>query len=495
MGKFFKFFVEIIAAALVVGWLIGKYPELIESVIPVLALMIFWHLTWEYGLKPAAVKANAARILGGVGRMAWILVFVAGGLVSVLYWYGIKAGLSELAALHAESLSPSTVAQTSPTAETPPIGDPISHLSQLGWTVKHDGDQILFEVANKTVPDMIESARYFKELRGPFYLHFQTVPSLSGLHYLSGVSGCEQIEISASDLPDISELAGFRDLKRLLISQVPLNTRTDMDASPLATLTNLETLLLNSSRFTNLEPVQGMTHLSALSIGGTLIRDLSPVRSLTGLKSVDVRDSHVTDLAPLAASRGLEELTVDGKQVPTVGALSSAKGLRKLVLIDQNAVDFSPIEALSHLESIFIWGPPVINLSFVRKLPKLRSLQISSFGVPAASGSQIVDASAICATGELDALTIGSVQLDSLDFVTGCTKLTELNLSGMRIRSIAELSGMHLLRKISLVDVPVVEISPLLTLANLESVTLLRVPARADVISELERRGVKVSNP
>ncbi len=49
------------------------------------------------------------------------------------------------------------------------------------------------------------------------------------------------------------------------------------------------------------------------------------------------------------------------------------------------------------------------------------------------------------------------------------------------------------LRKLSLVDVSIADISPLLSLPKLREVSLLRVPARADAISALQRNGVKVT--
>jgi hypothetical protein len=56
----------------------------------------------------------------------------------------------------------------------------------------------------------------------------------------------------------------------------------------------------------------------------------------------------------------------------------------------------------------------------------------------------------------------------------------------------SELSNIKTLRKVTLVGIPIVEISPLLVLPNLESVTIVRTPARADVISQLQGKGVKV---
>jgi Leucine-rich repeat (LRR) protein len=88
---------------------------------------------------------------------------------------------------------------------------------------------------------------------------------------------------------------------------------------------------------------------------------------------------------------------------------------------------------------------------------------------------------------------LGGIEIGSLAFLAGKSNLTELNLSNTPVGYAPELGTLTSLAKVSLVDIPMVDISPLLSLANLKSVSLLRTPARADVISELERRGVKVT--
>jgi len=65
----------------------------------------------------------------------------------------------------------------------------------------------------------------------------------------------------------------------------------------------------------------------------------------------------------------------------------------------------------------------------------------------------------------------------------------------MPIASLGGLTNMQSVKRVSLIDVPLAEISPLLTLPNLEGLSLIRVPARADIIALLERKGVKVQNP
>lgn len=175
--------------------------------------------------------------------------------------------------------------------------------------------------------------------------------------------------------------------------------------------------------------------------------------------------------------------------------MSSLPVLHKLTVIGQLSVDLSPIGNLTHLESLFIWGAPFMNLGFLRKLPNLTNLQISGFGAPVGPRSKVTESDALCAGGNLKTLTLGALEISSLVFSPQCKTLTEINLRDLPMNSLNDLSAIQTLRKVSLVDVPVVEISPLLALPNLESLMLVRVPARADVIAALERKGIKVDNP
>jgi Leucine-rich repeat (LRR) protein len=104
-----------------------------------------------------------------------------------------------------------------------------------------------------------------------------------------------------------------------------------------------------------------------------------------------------------------------------------------------------------------------------------------------------MDADAIGELTQLKNLTLVEVQLTSLRFLVGHDNLVELNLNGTPIDSVYELTNLASLKTISFADVPIVDISPLLSLPSLEKLSLLRTPARADIISELQRRGVKVT--
>jgi hypothetical protein len=62
----------------------------------------------------------------------------------------------------------------------------------------------------------------------------------------------------------------------------------------------------------------------------------------------------------------------------------------------------------------------------------------------------------------------------------------------MPITSIAPLRGLKSLKSVGLNVTEVADISPLLDLPSLEHLGVVRTPARADILTELERRGVKI---
>jgi internalin A len=371
----------------------------------------------------------------------------------------------------------------------------VAKLAELGWTVKPAQDGTQFEVMNQAIPPMRESAVYFAQLSKPFSLHLQGVPSLEGLHFLAGVSGCTKIEINAGEFTDISELRGFDHLTALTISQVPLSGIGTVDASAIGSLSNLRQLFLNYTKVRNAGFLGALTRLKTLSVGQTLVNDLSPVSGLADLETLDIRGSRVTDLQPLSGSSNLSELTIGAQQIPGLINLVRLRSLKKLsIIIEQQNFNLDPVGALTTLESLWIsvtsFGQ--IDVAPLRSLTNLRGLSLSaiSIGYPP---SPITDIEAIGDLAELRTLTIGSLQLTNLAFLTKLTNLEELSIYRSPISSIEQVRDLKLLKKVGLHLTAVEDISPLLDLPSLTDLTIGRTPARSDLLAELERRGVKVN--
>jgi hypothetical protein len=369
----------------------------------------------------------------------------------------------------------------------------IAKLAELGWTVKPDDAEILFEVNARPLPPMKASAMYFSEINRPFKLHLQQVPSLDGLHFMADIHECKNIEMGAGAFSDISELSGFSHLEKLIISQTPLETTQVIDPSPLSSLVNLHILGLNMSRVRSSDFLAALKNLQILNLGGTLISDVSSLAELKDLQSLEIRDTRVVDLLPLKVLNRLEELTISGAQLPSLANLSSLPNLKKLTLIEQSLADLVPVGSLQNLERVFIWGLPDFDVFALGNLKKVENLQLSGLGFRQLSSIRNVES--LANLTNLKHFTIGQIALTSLSVVSNFPNLEELNLSQLPINSIAAVQGLRQLKKITMVDIPVVDVSPLLQVPNLAEVYLVRVPARADVLIQLQRNGVKVTQP
>lgn len=369
---------------------------------------------------------------------------------------------------------------------------PVARLAELGWSVKSGVDSIQFGISNAALPSMKESAIHFGQLSKPFTLHFQQVAGLEGLHHLSSMQGCTKIEIGAGEFTDISELAGFGHLKTLVIGQLPLNGTGTVDLAPLASLTNLELLGLNSVRARNVEALRPLKNLKSLNLGQTLISDVSPIEDLRLLESFEVRGTRVSDLGPLRHAENLRDLTISGAQVPSLGKLAHLSKLKKIMIIEQQGVDLSGVSTLTNLESLWVWaGQSSVNILPLQSLTNLRSLTLTGLGFGALTA--VPNLEVVGELGKLHELTLGSLQYSDVQFLSKLDNLSEVNLNQLPISSIEPLRGLKSIKKISLVDIPVIDISVLLDLPLLTDLRTIRVPARSDVLTELARRGVKVN--
>lgn len=156
-------------------------------------------------------------------------------------------------------------------------------------------------------------------------------------------------------------------------------------AGPIADLTGLEaftnaaTLSITGiseaakSTFTSVAPLAGMTKLTSLTLQSGSAQNLSPLASLTALTSLRVERNGVTDPSPLAPLTNLTTLELNNDKISDLNLLPSLPNLTTLKLFNNRIADPAPL------------------------LGKLDSEKIATLSL---SGNRITDASSLAPLGD-----------------------------------------------------------------------------------------------
>lgn len=106
------------------------------------------------------------------------------------------------------------------------------------------------------------------------------------------------------------------------------------DISPLASLTNLESVRLAGNPVEDLTPLEKATKMDRLDISDTKISDLSVTENMTKLTEVTLDGSLVEDISPLAKAPDLETLSLKRTQVKKLDALKDNKKLEQVFIAE-----------------------------------------------------------------------------------------------------------------------------------------------------------------
>ena len=124
------------------------------------------------------------------------------------------------------------------------------------------------------------------------------------------------------------------------------------DLTPLAQLTNLQSLNCSDTQVTDLTPLAQLANLQSFDCGDTQVTDLTPLAQLTNLRSLDCSDTQVTDLTPLIGLRSLSRLNVGNCQLVSfpVALLRSEKPIT--LILSGTKIPGIPGEVLSQNYSV-----------------------------------------------------------------------------------------------------------------------------------------------
>ena len=185
---------------------------------------------------------------------------------------------------------------------------------------------------------------------------------------------------------DLTGLEQATQLKTLLIVNHEIS-----DITPLAGLTNLETLdlLASYNGITNIGPLKRLTKLTSLSIGSdTDIVDFSPLAGLTNLRwfSALGRGIDDKDLTLFTRMTNLQHLGLADNKISDVTPLTGLRSLRSLDLRDNQISDVTPLAKLVNLETLWVGRNPITDKAqfqeILRQNPDLKLFIVDFFKAP-----------------------------------------------------------------------------------------------------------------
>ena len=149
------------------------------------------------------------------------------------------------------------------------------------------------------------------------------------------------------DAPDrgIADLTGLEFAGKLTWLSIAGNPITDF--SPIAGLTNLETLYMWWTPISDISPLANLTNLRSLNAAGCDIVDISPLANLTQLEYVNLQHNKIADIQPLAGLTLLRHLQLNSNQISDVNSLAKLSHLEVLEIQNNRIADHSPLDLLS----------------------------------------------------------------------------------------------------------------------------------------------------
>lgn len=169
--------------------------------------------------------------------------------------------------------------------------------------------------------------------------------------------------------------------------------------------------------------------LPSLSLKGLSIKKLPDLSDLN-LQYLDLSDTNIKDISSLSVLPGLTELKLSRTRVDDISALAHLENITSLELSDTGVKDLSPLAGLVGLRNL------VLSRTLIEDISQLRFINLQSLDITH------------CAITELSSLA-------------SHTNLVELFAGGTRVRDLAPLADLPLLRTLSVWETKIVDLSPL----------------------------------
>jgi internalin A len=207
------------------------------------------------------------------------------------------------------------------------------------------------------------------------------------------------------------------------------------------------------------------TSIKSLRLYGGTFSDLSPLAELTELEDLEINSNYfVNDISPIASLSNLKRLSLYIENLESIAPISSLTNLTHLYLIYNGRI-YDELAPLKHLEyfSLIISSKGSYNASYISHLHSLTSLYIAA--------ESISNIDLLQNLVNLENLEIYSSSDLDISWITPLQKIKKLLLRGERIDDLSPLLELPNLVDIDLYETVVKDIRPLAESRSIKTIT------------------------
>ena len=271
------------------------------------------------------------------------------------------------------------------------------------------------------------------------------------------------LHLQSNQIVDLSPLANLINLRELWI-----NDNSVEDVTTLANLTQLTYLRLDTNQIRDISPLAHLTQLEELRIADNPFHDFTPLLELEGVE-LDIEISEVLNVVVDIPDPNLRQLIREALSLPEAVLLTQQQILRLTELDaggDRGITNLTGLEYATNIRSLRLHLNPIVDISPLVHLTKLEGVNLLGCG--------IVDFSSLRNLKNLRGVFLGHNNISDISPLAELTNLTFLHLQSNQIVDLSPLANLINLRELWINDNSVEYITILANLTLLEELRLNR---------------------
>lgn len=147
--------------------------------------------------------------------------------------------------------------------------------------------------------------------------------------------------------------------------------------SDITKLKNLRRLSLAYQNIKDLTPIKQLVYLENAELKHNPIQDVSPLSQLTSLAGLFLFDTNISDLTSLRGCTHLTSLDVGYTQITSMAAFDGLDSLKTLRLNKTQLGTLDNIGSHTMLEELYLSETPLLDLTKLLDLPRLKLVEVS----------------------------------------------------------------------------------------------------------------------